>query len=82
MPPSVITSPAKLDVIEERDGRSVTQIVIHEGKNRQVRRMFEAVGHKVVKLKRISIGRVKLGNLKVGRWRELTEREIKGLRGN
>lgn len=77
-----ITSPAKLDVIEERDSRSVIQIVIHEGKNRQVRRMFEAVGHKVVKLKRISIGRVKLGNLKVGRWRELTEREIKGLRGN
>ena len=76
-----ITSPALVDVIDEREGKSIVNITIHEGKNRQVRKMFEAVGHRVVKLKRISVGRVKLGNLKPGQWRHLTEREINGLRG-
>lgn len=75
------TSPALVDIMEEREGKSVVQLTIHEGKNRQVRKMFEAVGHRVLKLKRISVGKVKLGNLKVGQWRELTEREIKSLKG-
>ena len=77
-----ITSPAFLDILEEREGKSVVQLTIHEGRNRQVRKMFEAVGHRVLKLKRISVGKVKLGNLKAGHWRELTEREIKSLKGN
>lgn len=77
-----ITSPAVVDIEDERDGKSVVRITIHEGKNRQVRKMFEAVGHRVLKLKRISVGKVKLGNLKSGKWRELTEREINSLKGN
>lgn len=77
-----ITSPAFLDILEEREGKSVVQLTIHEGRNRQVRKMFEAVGHRVLKLKRISVGKVKLGSLKPGQWRELTEREIKSLKGN
>lgn len=77
-----VTSPALVDIIDEHDGKATVQITIHEGKNRQVRRMFESVGHRVLKLKRISVGRVKLGNLKSGQWRELTEREIKNLKGN
>ena len=76
-----VTSPALVDVIDERDGKSIVNITIHEGKNRQVRKMFEAVGHRVLKLKRISVGKVKLGNLKPGQWRHLNEREINGLRG-
>lgn len=77
-----VTSPALVDIIDEHDGKATVQITIHEGKNRQVRRMFESIGHRVLKLKRISVGRVKLGNLKSGQWRELTEREIKNLKGN
>jgi len=77
-----VTSPATVDIVDERDGKSVVRITIHEGKNRQVRKMFEAVGHRVLKLKRISVGKIKLGNLKSGEWRELTEREINSLKGN
>ena len=77
-----VTSPAFLDVVEEKNGKSVVQITIHEGKNRQVRKMFDCVGHRVLKLKRISVGKVKLGGLKPGKWRHLTEREINALKGN
>ena len=76
-----ITSPALLDIVSEEKDKSTVHITIHEGKNRQVRKMFDAVGHRVLKLKRISVGKVKLGNLKVGKWRELTEKEINSLRG-
>lgn len=75
------TSPATIDVVDEEQSKSVVHITIHEGKNRQVRKMFEAVGHNITKLKRISVGGVKLGNLKSGKWRELTEKEIKMLKG-
>lgn len=77
-----LTSPAFVNIVSEEGGRSVVRITIHEGKNRQVRKMFEAVGFRVAKLKRISIGKVRLGTLKTGAWRELSEREIKSLRGN
>ena len=76
-----ITSPALLDIVDEAKDKSTVHITIHEGKNRQVRKMFDAVGHRVLKLKRISVGKVKLGNLKVGKWRTLTEKEINSLRG-
>lgn len=76
-----VTSPALVDVIGEEAGKTTVKITIHEGKNRQVRKMFETVGHRVLKLKRTSVGSVKLGNLKVGCWRELTEKEIRTLRG-
>lgn len=77
-----LTSPAFVNVISTEGVRSVVRITIHEGKNRQVRKMFEAVGFRVTKLKRISIGKVKLGTLKSGTWRELSEKEIRSLKGN
>ena len=50
-------------------------MTIHEGRNRQVRKMMEAVGHQVVMLRRIRFGPLKLGDLPRGKWRELTEEE-------
>lgn len=55
-------------------------VTIHEGRNRQVRRMCEAAGMSVTKLRRIQEGSLKLGNLPLGKWRKLTEEEIAGLK--
>ncbi len=75
------TSPAKAEILDAYDGYTMVKITIHEGKNRQVRKMFEAVGNKVVGLKRIQIGTVEMGNLPLGRWRHLTSHEISYLQG-
>jgi len=75
------TSPAQAEILDAVDGHTYIQITIHEGKNRQVRKMFEAVGCKVVGLKRIKIGTVELGNLPLGRWRHLTSHEVNYLQG-
>ena len=70
------TSPAKAEILDAYDGHTFVKITIHEGKNRQVRKMFEAIGNTVVGLQRISIGTVELGNLPLGRWRHLTSHEV------
>ena len=75
-----VTSPAEVEMIDAENGHTTVKITIHEGKNRQVRRMFESVGSKVVELQRISIGTVELGNLPLGRWRHLTSHEINYLK--
>ena len=75
-----VTSPAQVKVIKQGERSAIVEITIHEGKNRQVRRMFEAVGTKVVELQRLSIGKVELGNLPLGRWRHLTSHEINYLK--
>lgn len=75
------TSPAKLSVLETTAGKTLIDITIHEGKNRQVRRMFEAVGHPVISLKRTSFGFLTLGKMRPGEWRYLTAEEIKKLKG-
>lgn len=72
-----ITSPAKVRCIKSNEKSTVLEIIIHEGKNRQVRKMCEAIGHPVIKLKRVAIGQLKLGSLREGEWRYLTERELK-----
>lgn len=59
-----------------REGRQGYIIVLQEGKNRQIRRMAEAVGHEVVSLKRVRMANVSLGDLKPGAWRHLTEGEV------
>ena len=74
------TLPATVSVELDTPERSVMRITIHEGRNRQIRRMCEAVGLEVVRLRRTSIGPVKLGMLKPGTYRELTKAEINGLR--
>lgn len=71
-----ITSPAELEILNVNEKESEVKITIHEGKNRQVRKMCEAIGHPVITLKRIRIGKISLGNLKQGQWRYLTQKEI------
>lgn len=70
------TLPANVRIIEKSAGRSVFEITIFEGRNRQIRKMCEQVSLEVIRLKRNSVGSVKLGMLKVGKWRDLTEDEV------
>ncbi|WBW95094.1 pseudouridine synthase [Oceanirhabdus sp. W0125-5] len=74
------TANAKFEVLKSGTDYSEVRITIHEGKNRQVRKMCDAIGHKVVKLKRVSIGDLRLGKLKIGEWRELSKKELEYLR--
>lgn len=71
------TVPAKITVIKHSDDRTVLEIILKEGKNRQIRKMCEQVGLEVARLKRISIGQLKLGMLQPGKWRDLSTQEIK-----
>lgn len=75
-----ITAPANLKVISSSGNITKVEITIHEGKNRQIRRMCDAINHPVVKLKRISVGKIKLGKLEEATWRYLSEEEISYLR--
>jgi len=74
-----VTSPAKLQLLSAKGGNAAVLVTIHEGKNRQVRKMCEAIGHKVLSLKRISIGPIALGKLPEGKWRKLTPEEVESL---
>ncbi len=73
------TAPAKLEILKYIDNDTLVNITIHEGRNRQVRKMCDAIGHKVLKLKRINIGSLELGSLKTGQWRFLNKEEIEYL---
>jgi 23S rRNA pseudouridine2605 synthase len=73
------TQPAKVFLKSASDIKSEIRICINEGKNRQIRRMMEAVGHEVVSLKRLQIGEIKLEKLPVGMWRFLSDKEILSL---
>jgi len=75
----VKTQPCEVWVIERGENRTVLGFTIHEGRNRQIRRMCEAVGLTVIRLKRVEIAGVKLGMLPQGKWRELNEREMQRL---
>ena len=74
-----ITKPAKVKIlkIDEEKNQSRLEITIHEGKNRQVRKMCEAVGHKVLALHRSKIAGIDVKNLPLGKWRFLNQNEIK-----
>lgn len=76
---SYITRPAKARImkIDEEKKVSRVEITIHEGKNRQVRKMCEAIGKKVIALHRAKIGNVGVKDLKLGTWRYLTKDEVK-----
>lgn len=73
------TAPAKVRVLEQQQGRVVLEIVLYEGRNREIRKMCEALGLEVARLKRTAIGPVRLGMLQQGKYRELTKEEIRGL---
>lgn len=76
-----VTQPAKVRVDTiYNNGTTLVEISITEGRNRQVRRMMEAVGHPVLALKRVSVGAVSLGNLPYGKWRHLNPAEINSLK--
>lgn len=75
-----ITAPAKVRKIKKADTNSWIEIIIHEGRKRQIRRMLEKMGHLVLKLKRIKIDGLELGELQVGGYRYLTLEEIKRLK--
>ncbi|MDB2158669.1 pseudouridine synthase [Clostridium butyricum] len=76
-----ITAPAKLKMLEysHRKDLSTIEVCIHEGKNRQIRKMCSAINHEVISLKRVSIGNIRLGQLKKGEYRYLNDEEIKYL---
>ncbi|MEH7075649.1 23S rRNA pseudouridine(2605) synthase RluB [Neobacillus drentensis] len=76
------TAPARVKLLsaDNKKQSAIVEITIHEGRNRQVRRMFEAIGHDVLKLKRERYGFLTLGGLRTGDARELTPHEVKQLR--
>lgn len=74
-----MTAPCDVNIITEEEGRVVLEFILREGRNRQIRKMCEAVDLQVARLKRLSIGPVKLGMLKTGQSRELTDNEVKKL---
>ena len=73
-----LTKPAKVRIlkIDEEKNISRLEIIIHEGKNRQVRKMCEAIGKKVLALHRSKIGNISVKDLKIGTWRYLTKKEV------
>jgi 23S rRNA pseudouridine2605 synthase len=75
-----VTSPAEVTVVKQLDRSAIVEIKIHEGKNRQIRKMFAAVGNKVVDLERIAIGQIYLGHLMLGHYRKLSSQEVEYLK--
>lgn len=73
------TAPAKLKILKKARYTTL-KITIHEGRNRQVRKMCSAIGHEVKRLKRVATGRLQLGDLEKGKYRPLTDDEIKYLK--
>jgi pseudouridine synthase len=76
-----LTRPAVVERLRDSGKYTFLEITISEGRNRQVRRMLEAIGSKVLKLVRTAIGPIRIGELPIGKWRMLTPEEVKTLRG-
>lgn len=74
------TAPASIKIIEKQPKTSIVEIIISEGKNRQIRKMCKTIGHSVLELKRVSIENLTLGNLEKGKFRYLTSGEINYLK--
>lgn len=74
-------APAQAAEVARHEGQAVLRVTIHQGKNRQVRRMCAQIGLHVVRLQRIQEDSLLLGDLPAGKWRYLTEQELQGLRG-
>ncbi|MBI5419697.1 MAG: rRNA pseudouridine synthase [Deltaproteobacteria bacterium] len=75
----VMTNPAQVDFLQKREGKSWISIRIAEGRYHQVRKMFEAIGHRVMKLRRVAIGPLTLAGVEPGEWRYLTGKEVRDL---
>jgi pseudouridine synthase len=74
------TLPAEVRVLSVKESNAWIEISIREGRYRQIRRMCEAVGHDVLKLKRVSVGPIRLARMKPGEWRFLSQKEVSSLR--
>lgn len=74
-----LTAPARVEEVRRTPTGTAMTITIHEGKNRQIRRMLEAVGHRTLRLRREAYGPLTLGDLRSGQWRDLTPKEIASL---
>lgn len=74
------TAPARVTVVSRREGATLVQLTLREGRKREVKRMCDAVGHRVQRLERISIGGMCVGNLQPGEWRRLLPEEVAALR--
>lgn len=75
-----VTHKARVKIIAKEENRTTVRITIFEGRSREIRRMFEALGHKTIKLVRTGYGNLLLGDLKVGRFRQITPSELKALK--
>jgi 23S rRNA pseudouridine2605 synthase len=75
----VRTAPAKIRRLGETENNTWFEILLHEGKNQQIRKMFDLIGNSVIKLRRSRIGILRDDDLKPGRWRKLSETEVKAL---
>jgi len=71
------TAPCEIEILKKLPTNTKVRIKIKEGRNRQVRKMCEAIGHEVLSLRRIEVGHVKLENLPKGQWRYLSEKEVR-----
>jgi 23S rRNA pseudouridine2605 synthase len=71
-----ITAPAEFKIIKKFEDCSEVQIIIHEGRNRQIRKMCDSINHSAIELRRVQIGNIKLENLSLGKWRYLTNKEM------
>ena len=74
--------PAQVEIMERREGQALLRVTIHQGKNRQIRRMCAQVGLQVTRLRRVSEDALTLGDLKPGQWRYLTDAEVAALKGS
>ena len=75
-----VISPATVNVVNNNGSISTLEITIHEGRNRQIRKMCDIAGFSVKSLKRVSVGKLELGDLPKGKWRYLTEKEVELLK--
>ena len=74
------TAPAQIKKLTETRTNTWFEVILHEGRNQQIRRMFDAIGHSVLKLARVSIGNLRDEKLRPGMWRRLAEAEVKKLK--
>ena len=75
-----MTAPAKIKVTKYYQNQTELEVILYEGKKRQIRRMAAKLHWFVLELKRIQIGKLKLGNLEIGKWRQLNKSDLKLLK--
>ncbi|MEY8303093.1 pseudouridine synthase [Anaerosalibacter bizertensis] len=75
-----ITAKAEIKILKKSKDSSLLVMEIHEGRNRQIRKMCAAINHPIIKLKRVAVGKLKLGDLKLGDWRYLKNKEVEYLK--